>query len=369
MTRMVRDCLARALIASVALVGFVSIDHASLFASPVSASFTVTGTALPTATYALQDLKALPAVTQTDSFQSGSSPTPQTHIYTGTSLWDLVSSRGLPAVASRKNDVLRDVVVATGSDGYKVAYSAGELNPSFGNRADLVVYSEAVGGVPTSLGADGFARTTAPGDVKGGRYVSNLTNINVVQAPIVPSQGGGSSTSLSLSGLVVHPGSFDLASLEAMPTVTETVGNIHYTGVSLWDFLNAAGLKLDSSIKNDVLSKYLLATGSDGYEAAFSLGELNPSFGNQPDIIAFMQDGQPLTSTGFARLVIPNDAKQGRWVSNLVDLRVLDAVTAVPEPSTWAMLILGFAGIGVIAFRRGKQSIRVNCGSSSVVAP
>lgn len=31
------------------------------------------------------------------------------------------------------------------------------------------------------------------------------------------------------------------------------------------------------------------------------------------------------------------------------------SVTAVPEPSTWAMLILGFAGIGFMAYRR-KQS-------------
>jgi len=28
------------------------------------------------------------------------------------------------------------------------------------------------------------------------------------------------------------------------------------------------------------------------------------------------------------------------------------AVAAVPEPSTWAMLLLGFAGVGVIAYRR-----------------
>jgi len=30
-------------------------------------------------------------------------------------------------------------------------------------------------------------------------------------------------------------------------------------------------------------------------------------------------------------------------------------VTAVPEPSTWAMLILGFAGIGVLAYRRRSR--------------
>jgi hypothetical protein len=32
------------------------------------------------------------------------------------------------------------------------------------------------------------------------------------------------------------------------------------------------------------------------------------------------------------------------------------AVAAVPEPSTWAMMILGFAGIGFIAYRRRKDS-------------
>ena len=31
---------------------------------------------------------------------------------------------------------------------------------------------------------------------------------------------------------------------------------------------------------------------------------------------------------------------------------IADPITAVPEPSTWAMLILGFAGIGFMAYRR-----------------
>lgn len=33
-----------------------------------------------------------------------------------------------------------------------------------------------------------------------------------------------------------------------------------------------------------------------------------------------------------------------------------DPVAAVPEPSTWAMMILGFAGVGFMAYRRRKQS-------------
>jgi hypothetical protein len=35
----------------------------------------------------------------------------------------------------------------------------------------------------------------------------------------------------------------------------------------------------------------------------------------------------------------------------------MTAITAVPEPSTWAMLILGFAGIGFMTYRRRKPAI------------
>jgi hypothetical protein len=31
---------------------------------------------------------------------------------------------------------------------------------------------------------------------------------------------------------------------------------------------------------------------------------------------------------------------------------VFDIAAAVPEPSTWAMMIFGFAGIGFMAYRR-----------------
>ncbi|MEH2496253.1 hypothetical protein V1294_002732 [Bradyrhizobium sp. AZCC 1678] len=33
------------------------------------------------------------------------------------------------------------------------------------------------------------------------------------------------------------------------------------------------------------------------------------------------------------------------------------AAPAVPEASTWAMMILGFAGIGVLAYRRRRNGI------------
>lgn len=33
------------------------------------------------------------------------------------------------------------------------------------------------------------------------------------------------------------------------------------------------------------------------------------------------------------------------------------AVATVPEPSTWAMLILGFAGLGLVSYRRASKSV------------
>ena len=38
-----------------------------------------------------------------------------------------------------------------------------------------------------------------------------------------------------------------------------------------------------------------------------------------------------------------------------LDVAAVPNVTAVPEPSTWAMLIIGFAGIGFMSYRRKNQ--------------
>ena len=64
-------------------------------------------------------------------------------------------------------------------------------------------------------------------------------------------------------------------------TVSATYGssggpqNHTYMGASLWDVLNSAGIVTTSGIKNDVLNRYLLATGSDGYKVVL-VGRAEP---------------------------------------------------------------------------------------------
>jgi hypothetical protein len=177
---------------------------------------TVSGAVDRPSTPTVSDLQAQSATTQTVSFSAAGAP--QTHTYTGTSLWGLLNGAGIQLDATRKNDVLTKVVLATGADGYKAVFSLGESDPDFGNRASIVAYAETIAGLPVALTGDGPFRVTSPGDVKGGRYVSSLVRLDVrASGSTVATVGGGVSTQFAVSGAVQRPGSYDLAALQALP--------------------------------------------------------------------------------------------------------------------------------------------------------
>lgn len=96
-----------------------------------------------------------------------------------------------------------------------------------------------------------------------------------------------------------------------------------YTGALLSDVIAKAGLKLNPARKNDALSKYLLVTANDGYQVVISWGEIDPKFGNHPYLLAWEQDGQPLTGAdGPIHLITPGDVHGGRYVSGVVSIEV-----------------------------------------------
>ncbi len=275
----------------------------------------------------------------------------------------LAAAGGIQGDPAVKNDLLRQYVIATGSDGYEAVVSAGEIAPGFGNKPVLVGIADTAGTLP---GSAGVARLTVPGDVAGGRYVSNLSSLQVGTAPAVGGTGGGVATSLQVQGGVRTPGTVTAATLEALTPHTETVtyraGSTTvtdtYTGALLWDVLGAAGIVVDPATKNDVLRKLVSVTGSDGYQVDLSLGELSPAFGDEPVLLAYADTGGQLTGgDGFARLVVPGDAAGGRYVSNVSSLTVLDPTVTVPEPASLALLLVG--GVAVLGLRRrGASRVR-----------
>ena len=318
-------------------------------ARAVPLSFTVAGQVGATTTDTAASLQALPQSTQAVTYRAGGSTVADT--FTGPTLWNVLQGAGgITVNPANKNDILRQYVVATGADGYETVISAGEISPRFGNRQDLVATSDTLNQLPTP---NGFARIVATGDVQGGRYVSNLTNLAVLASPAQPGAGGGSSSSIAVQGAVTTPISFSLPALEALTPYTETVTYLSgttsvtdtYTGALLWDVLNVAGVQTDPSVKNDILRDLVTATGTDGYQVDFALGELSPSFGDNPILVAYSDTaGQIAGGAGFARLVVPGDIAGGRYVSNLYSLTVFDG-TSVPEPAGWAVLSVALAAL------------------------
>lgn len=374
-----RRPLRRFLVSGTALGLLLGVEGPSMADGPTT-QFTVGGQVTASQTFRLQDLEALPAQTQTVSFLSGNSSTTTT--FTGPTLWSLLNTTvGLRLDPATRNDVLRNVVIATGSDGYQAVYALGELSPNFGGsatRPELVAYASTLG---RPLTTDGFARTTEPGDIRGGRYVSNLESINVLHAPrMTGTFSGGVSTQFTVSGQVSSDAIFTLARLTAVRATTVNApasgasAAASFTGVPLWTILQTVGVTTNAAIRNNLLRDYVIATGSDGYQSTISIGEINPDFGGNtanPILVAYaMNGGAPGTSlgaNGFARLVLPDDNQRGRWVSNLVNLEVFDV-------SQWKVLAgesLDMAGFSyqTLGFTLAGGILTSSLGPATLTAP
>ena len=74
-------------------------------------------------------------------------------------------------------------------------------------------------------------------------------------------------------------------------------------------------------------------------------------------------DGSPLVIDGLWGLTIGNGSAAGGSLNTLYftagpngEMDGLFGSLAVPEPSTWAMLLIGFAGLGLAAMRRRRRT-------------
>ena len=259
--------------------------------------------------------------------------------YTGVSLYNYVHTYVATDPTVPKNDILRDYVTATGSNGSSFTYALGSLNGSgFGVQNDFIAYSDTNGTLNgISIIAD------------DGANVANLTSLNVGHVSYAGAGPGGSSSSFTINGDVINPATYTASNLPngltpQTVTVSSTGGTLpgsSFTGVSLWNLLVLAGLSTDPAT---LANEYVIATGTDNYQAVISLEELNPLYGNNNDLLAYANgSGGTLGSSGFARVVLPADGKGGRYVSNLTSLTV---VSAVPLPPSAVLMLSGLLAVG-----------------------
>jgi VCBS repeat-containing protein len=93
----------------------------------------------------------------------------------------------------------------------------------------------------------------------------------------------------------------------------------HYKGVLLWDILQA-NKALDGLKPAEQLKKTFLVSAKDGYQIAFSIGEIHPDFGNLPLLLVSAVDGKALD--GGWRLVAPGDKRGARAVYEVVKIEL-----------------------------------------------
>lgn len=93
---------------------------------------------------------------------------------TGVRLADLVARAGLPTADAIRGPALTMVIIAEAADGYRVAFSLGEIDPRLGNT-DIVV-ADACDGKPLAA-ADGPVRLVVPGEARAARSVRQLVRL------------------------------------------------------------------------------------------------------------------------------------------------------------------------------------------------
>jgi DMSO/TMAO reductase YedYZ molybdopterin-dependent catalytic subunit len=86
-----------------------------------------------------------------------------------------------------------------------------------------------------------------------------------------------------------------------------------YTGVSIQEILEQAGVTTGKQLRGENLTKYLLVKCADGYEVLFSLAELDSSFTDRTVILADTIEGKSLPmDKGPFRLIVPGEKKPAR---------------------------------------------------------
>jgi len=143
---------------------------------------------------------------------------------------------------------------------------------------------------------------------------------------------GSAGSYFSVGPSDTQPGTIDLSSFGDIDSLSFLWGSVD--SYNVLDFLAADGVTiLGHFVGNDIF---------------------NPANGNQTDpntnpVVTFLLNGGSQSSFTYLRLT--TDPSQNAFeIDNL-------AINPVPEPATWAMMLLGFCGIGMAMRRRSTHGL------------
>jgi hypothetical protein len=151
---------------------------------------------------------------------------------------------------------------------------------------------------------------------------------------------GNESNPLGGTGYFIAPSKF-LGNLSAYSGGTLSY-DLKVIGGSISNFFEDVDVKITGGAGTALWSSTFIPVGNDWFTLQVQLTQVNFTGGNLAAILA-----------NVTKFEIRGELISGSESEGLDN--VLLATPAVPEPSTWAMMILGFAGVGFLAYRRRKQ--------------
>lgn len=204
----------------------------------------------------------------------------------------------------------------------------------------------------TALATAAIGITAAPASAtttlctNGSGCLTNETNVNLVQASGVTTVQGdinGTAIDVAITGTGVNGSNLlDADHGQASVSMTDTTTSINSITFAL---LNGTFGSAEFNLLSGGKTPFTVsACTSDGNCDSIALSD--PQGSNWFDIIA--PTGTVYTSANIT-------AASGFGFTDFKQLR-FDNFAAVPEPATWAMMLLGFGGIGIAMRRRRRNA-------------
>jgi len=167
-----------------------------------------------------------------------------------------------------------------------------------------------------------------------------------------------SSTTITLAGLSYTNSTFDVTSSGGFAAIGNAPGSPNVNNLGSFSLTGADGNYIGNNF--DLLVSFTAPASTNPGTALFTdvimgsvtsgSGGISVNFDSGPQTFTF--DGGTFTfSVHSVSLNVSPDQLNSIAVSGQI------LVQAVPEPSTWAMMILGFMGVGFMAYRRKNTSV------------
>lgn len=100
-----------------------------------------------------------------------------------------------------------------------------------------------------------------------------------------------------------------------------------FSGVALAEVLKLAGAPAGDTLRGGEMNRVVLISAADGYQVAFSLAELDPSFRSQKIVLADRVDGKPLDDFEGPRMIVAADElRHSRWIRQVKEIVLTRAV-------------------------------------------